>query len=44
MVAYVHALDPATGSYVPTGVHHERLKVDVSFPVDIDLGAALRRR
>ncbi|WP_228454707.1 Uma2 family endonuclease [Streptomyces alkaliphilus] len=44
VVAYVYALDPATGSYVPTGVHHERLKVDVPFPVDIDLGAALRRR
>ncbi|MCE7078876.1 Uma2 family endonuclease [Streptomyces sp. ST2-7A] len=44
VVAYVHALDPATSSYVPTGVHHERLKVDVPFPVDVDLGAALRRR
>lgn len=34
---YVYELDPATGSYAVTGIHHDRLQVTVPFPVDIDL-------
>ncbi|MEU1616252.1 Uma2 family endonuclease [Streptomyces sp. NPDC005722] len=36
-VVYVFELEPATGTYVATGIHHERLKVSVPFAVDIDL-------
>ncbi|GGS84619.1 Uma2 family endonuclease [Streptomyces griseoviridis] len=43
-VVYVHELDPATRSYVPTGIFHHRLKLTVPFPVDIDLTAIDRRR
>ncbi|TYB64026.1 Uma2 family endonuclease [Nonomuraea sp. PA05] len=34
---HVFELDPVTRSYVPTGVHHDRLKLTVPFDVDIDL-------
>ncbi|GAA4223897.1 Uma2 family endonuclease [Streptosporangium album] len=34
---YVYELDPATGSYALTGIHHDRLKLDLPFGVDIDL-------
>jgi Uma2 family endonuclease len=37
-VAYVFELEPATGTYTPTGIFHDRLKVSVPFPIDIDLG------
>ncbi|MCZ9340940.1 Uma2 family endonuclease, partial [Streptomyces sp. TRM76130] len=43
-VVYVYELDPATRSYVPTGIFHNRLKLTVPFPVDIDLTAIDRRR
>ncbi|WP_055547385.1 Uma2 family endonuclease [Streptomyces sp. NBRC 110028] len=36
-VVYVYELDPATGAYVPTGIHHDRLKLTVPFDIDIDL-------
>lgn len=36
-VVYVYELDPATGSYVPSGIHHDRLKLTVPFDIDIDL-------
>jgi Uma2 family endonuclease len=36
-VVYVYQLDPGTGMYVPTGVHNGRLKLDVPFPIEIDL-------
>ncbi|GIH90947.1 Uma2 family endonuclease [Planobispora siamensis] len=36
-VVYVYELDPATGAYGLTGIHHGRLTVPVPFPVDIDL-------
>jgi hypothetical protein len=36
-VVYVYELDPAKGCYVPTGIHHDRLKVEFPYPVDIDL-------
>ncbi|MEU1539936.1 Uma2 family endonuclease [Actinacidiphila glaucinigra] len=37
-VVYVFEREPATGAYVATGIHHNRLKVSVPFAVDIDLG------
>jgi Uma2 family endonuclease len=36
-VAYTYELDPATGTYVATGVHRGRLKADIGFSVGIDL-------
>ena len=36
-IVYTYELDPATQSYVPTGIHHERLKTTVPFDIDIDL-------
>ncbi|MER6514239.1 Uma2 family endonuclease [Nonomuraea sp. NPDC001636] len=36
-VVYVYELNPATGAYVCTGIHHDRLKLTVPFDVDIDL-------
>ncbi|MYX32488.1 MULTISPECIES: Uma2 family endonuclease [unclassified Streptomyces] len=36
-VVYVFEREPATGAYVATGIHHDRLKVSVPFAVDIDL-------
>lgn len=42
-VAYVHELDDTTAAYVATGVHRGRLKVDVPFPMDIDLAQLTRR-
>ena len=29
--------EPATRTYVVTGIHHEQLKVSEPYPVDIDL-------
>ncbi|MEU2595814.1 Uma2 family endonuclease [Streptomyces hirsutus] len=43
-VVYVYELDPATTSYVPMGIFHNRLKLTVPFPIDIDLTAVDRRR
>jgi Uma2 family endonuclease len=36
-IVYIYELDPATRSYVPTGIHHDRLKTTVPFDIDIDL-------
>ncbi|WP_345565397.1 Uma2 family endonuclease [Nonomuraea rosea] len=36
-VVYVYELDPATNTYFHTGIHHTKLKVDVPFPIDVDL-------
>lgn len=36
-VVHVYELDPATSTYVPTGIHHDRLKLTVPFPIDVDL-------
>jgi Uma2 family endonuclease len=36
-VAYTFERDPATGSYAPTGIFHDRIKVSMPFPVDVDL-------
>ncbi|MFG2114627.1 Uma2 family endonuclease [Streptomyces sp. NPDC048718] len=38
-VVRVYERDPVTGTYVPTGVHRDRLKSAVPFPLDIDLTA-----
>lgn len=36
-VVYGYELDSATRTYVPTGIHHDRLKLPVPFTIDIDL-------
>ncbi|WP_344262811.1 Uma2 family endonuclease [Streptomyces sodiiphilus] len=36
-VVYVFEREPATGGYVATGIHHDRLKLSVPFDIDIDL-------
>ncbi|MFD3645247.1 Uma2 family endonuclease [Streptomyces cyaneofuscatus] len=38
-VARVYELDPVTKAYALTGIHHDRLKTGVPFPVDIDISA-----
>lgn len=43
-VVYVYELDPATLTYALTGIHHKQLKLDLPFPLDIDLTAVNRRR
>lgn len=43
-VVHVHALDPATRTYGPTGIFHDKLEPAVPFPVEIDLTAVDRRR
>ncbi|MEU7044277.1 Uma2 family endonuclease [Streptomyces varsoviensis] len=42
-VVYVYELDPATRSYAPVGIYHNRLKLSAPFPIDIDLTAIGRR-
>lgn len=36
-VVFVFELESATGAYVPTGIHRDRLKLSVPFGIDIDL-------
>lgn len=36
-VVHVYELDEETKSYVLTGIYHDRLKLPVPFPIDIDL-------
>lgn len=43
-VVYVYELDPATGSYAISGIHHDQLKVIVPFPITVDLTTLRRRR
>ncbi|MGV9312673.1 Uma2 family endonuclease [Streptomyces sp. NPDC003691] len=43
-VVYVFEREPATGQYVATGIFHDRLKVSVPFPVDLDLTEITPRR
>ncbi|MEU1085282.1 Uma2 family endonuclease [Streptomyces sp. NPDC005576] len=38
-VVYVFEREPATGAYTSTGIFHDRLKVSVPFPIDLDLTA-----
>lgn len=35
-VVYVYELDPATNTYVITGVHHKSVKLTVPFDLDVD--------
>jgi Uma2 family endonuclease len=41
-VVYVYELDPATATYLLTGIFHDRLKTNVPFPVDIALDSLVR--
>ncbi|MEU6125777.1 Uma2 family endonuclease [Streptomyces sp. NPDC047123] len=34
---HTYELDPHTGGYAPTGIHHDRMKLAVPFTLDIDL-------
>ncbi|MFG3406226.1 Uma2 family endonuclease [Streptomyces sp. NPDC048142] len=43
-VVYVFEREPATGAYTSTGIFHDRMKVSVPFPVDLDLTAIRPRR
>ncbi|MER0448250.1 Uma2 family endonuclease [Streptomyces sp. Edi4] len=43
-VVYVYELDPATHAYGPVGIFHKELKVDLPFPIEIDLTTLDRRR
>jgi Uma2 family endonuclease len=43
-VVYVFELEPAGGVYICTGIFHDRMKVSVPFPVDLDLTAITPRR
>lgn len=36
-IVYVYELDPALKAYTPTGIHHNKLKLHVPFPVEADL-------
>lgn len=36
-VVYTYELDPSIRAYVPTGVHHGRVRTNVGFEVDLDL-------
>ncbi|WP_069174418.1 Uma2 family endonuclease [Streptomyces griseus] len=38
-VVRVYELDPVTRTYALTGIHHDRLKAGVPFPVDIDISS-----
>ncbi|MFD8416960.1 Uma2 family endonuclease [Streptomyces sp. NPDC059650] len=43
-VVYVYELDPSTGSYGTAGIFHDRLKVAVPFPIDLDLTEITSKR
>lgn len=43
-VVYVYERDPSTGSYGTAGIFHDRLKVSVPFPIDLDLTAIMPKR
>lgn len=42
-VVYTYELDPSTNRYVSTGIHHDRLKLAVPFPLTVNLTAINRR-
>jgi Uma2 family endonuclease len=42
-VVYAYELDPASNSYGLVGIFHDRLRVSVPFPIDIDLTDPGRR-
>ncbi|MFI0807279.1 Uma2 family endonuclease [Streptomyces echinatus] len=41
---HVFELEPTTGSYTGTGIFRERMKLDVPFPLDLDLTQIKARR
>ncbi|MEU6664713.1 Uma2 family endonuclease [Streptomyces sp. NPDC046727] len=41
---HVFELEPTTGTYTSTGIFRERMKLDVPFPVDLDLTQIKTRR
>ncbi|MFI8504662.1 Uma2 family endonuclease [Streptomyces sp. NPDC085524] len=43
-VVYVFEREPVSGGYVASGIFHDRLKVSVPFPVDLDLTAITPQR
>ncbi|MGW0361933.1 Uma2 family endonuclease [Streptomyces sp. NPDC002990] len=43
-IVYVFEREPATGAYTSTGIFHDRLKVSVPFPIDLDLTQIMARR
>ncbi|MEW2387318.1 hypothetical protein AB0933_03030 [Streptomyces venezuelae] len=43
-VVHVFELEPATRTYVPTGIFHDDLKVSVPFTIELDLTAIPARR
>ncbi|MGW4542777.1 Uma2 family endonuclease [Streptomyces chartreusis] len=43
-VVYVYEIDPATQSYCLVGIFHDKLRLTVPFPIDIDLTAIDHRR
>lgn len=42
-VVHVYELDTVTRTYAVTGIHHKQLKLDLPFPLDVDLTALGRR-
>jgi Uma2 family endonuclease len=40
---YVYELDPSTGSYIPTGIYHDKLRLQSPFVIDVDLTSLGRR-
>ncbi|MEV2223111.1 Uma2 family endonuclease [Nocardia vinacea] len=42
-VVYAYELDPGTRTYGLVGIFHDRLKISVPFPIDIDLTSIGRR-
>ncbi|MEV0031669.1 Uma2 family endonuclease [Nocardia sp. NPDC050793] len=43
VVVYAYELDPVSNRFVPVGIFHDRLKISVPFPIDIDLTAIGQR-
>lgn len=42
-VVYAYELDPGTRTYGLVGIFHDRLKMSIPFPIDIDLTSIGRR-
>ncbi|MFF2556197.1 Uma2 family endonuclease [Nocardia sp. NPDC058058] len=43
-VFYTYEFDPGSRAYSLTGIHHDRLQLELPFPIDLDLRQATRRR
>ncbi|MFB9722373.1 Uma2 family endonuclease [Planobispora longispora] len=42
-IVYVYELDPASQTYVPSGIHHGELSLEVPFSIKLDLNDLLTR-